>query len=65
MAEDFKVHSYCKESVLWQIFHTLTPNVTTIIAPYRVRVTEMVIEVTFGETVEYTPHFLTFVMFHS
>ena len=37
---------------MWWIFHTKSLNVTSIIAPYRVRVTEMVIEVTFGLTVE-------------
>lgn len=36
---------------MWQILQPITPNVTPIIAPYRVRVIEMVIEVTFWETV--------------
>lgn len=38
---------------MWQIlqYYTKTPNVTATNAPYRVRVIEMVIEVTFEETV--------------
>lgn len=36
---------------MWQMFQPTTPNVTSINAPYRVRVIEMVIEVTSGETV--------------
>lgn len=35
---------------MWQILQPITPNVTSINAPYRVRVIKMVIEVTFGET---------------
>lgn len=33
---------------MWQILQPITPNVTPIIAPYRVRVIKMAIEVTFG-----------------
>lgn len=36
---------------MWQILQPITPNVTPINAPYRVRVIEMVIEVTFEQTV--------------
>lgn len=36
---------------MWQILQPITPNVTPINAPYRVRVIEMVIEVAFEETV--------------
>lgn len=34
-----------------QVLQPVTPNVTPINAPYRVRVIKMVIEVTFGGTV--------------
>lgn len=48
---------------MWQILQPITPNVTPINAPYRVRVIEMVIEVTFEET-ECTLQYLTFIMQH-
>lgn len=43
---------------------SVTSNVTSMNAPYRVRGIEMVIEVTFGGTVDCTLQYLTFKMLH-
>lgn len=45
---------------MWQILPPITPNVTPIIAPYRVRVIKIAVEVTFGEN----SYDLTFVTPH-
>lgn len=51
---------------MWQIlqYYTISPNVTATNAPYRVRVIEMIIEVTFEATLNILLQYLTFRMQH-